>query len=246
MSPTAPILLVENANKSFGSLRALEAVSLRLESGIYGLLGANGAGKSTLFRSILGWSRLDSGSIRVADLEVPRQSVEARRLIGYLAEEPELEPRLRAAEILELVAALRDVDGDGSERRDWLEFLGIENARDKLVRDLSLGMRQKLGLIVALLGRPRLALLDEPLNGLDVPTMARLSGRLSELARNGTTMLVSSHILTFAERICDVIGILHQGRLVAEGRAHDLRARVGLKHEPFEDVFLALIGDRRD
>ncbi len=238
-SENAPSLRVEQVSKSFGKIQALDNVSLEAEGEIFGLLGANGAGKSTLYRAILDLAACDSGTIQVAGYDVSRQSVEARRQIGYLPEELELYDRLSGWETLELVAGLKDLD-NASDRQEWLEYFGLDSSRDVMVGEYSLGMRKKIGLIAALMGTPRLALLDEPLNGLDTESMRRLRLRIQEMVRAGTTFVISSHVMSFVERVCDRLAILRRGHLVAIGTPNDIRQQAEMPGEPFEDVFLKL------
>ncbi len=237
-----PMLIVDNVSKSYGTLLALDGVSLQADGDILGLLGANGAGKSTLYRSILDLTACDSGTIRIAGYDVGKHSVEARRLIGYLPEELHLYDRLSGWEHLELVAGLKDLD-NRAERQDWLDYFGLADRRNVLVGEYSLGMRKKVGLIAALMGNPRLALLDEPLNGLDTESMRRLRLRIEEMSRTGTTFVVSSHVMSFVERICDRVAILRQGRLTAYGTTESVRQQAGMPDRPFEDVFLKLALD---
>ncbi len=240
---TEPMLSVENVSKSYGGdVQALDGVSLEANDEVLGLVGANGAGKSTLYRSILDLTTHDSGTIRIAGYDVRKHSVEARRLIGYLPEELHLYDRLSGWELLALVAGLRDLD-NSEERREWLDYFGLDNRRDVLVGEYSLGMRKKIGLIAALMGRPRLALLDEPLNGLDTDSMRRLRLRIEEMSRAGTTFVVSSHVMSFVERISDRIAVLRKGRLVAYGTTESVRQQAGMPNSPFEDVFLQLALD---
>ena len=235
----APALAVEGVSKRFGEVVALDGVSFEADGEIFGLLGANGAGKSTLYRSILDLVAADEGTIRVDGFEVGRESVEARRRTGYLPEELHLYDRLSGWELLELVAGLKGLD-NAPERRDWLAYFDLDDRRDVLLGEYSLGMRKKIGLIAALMGAPRLALLDEPLNGLDTDSMRRLRLRIEEMKTAGTTFVVSSHVMSFVERICDRVAILKHGRLVATGTADDVRQQAGMADEAFEDVFLEL------
>ena len=236
------MLRVDVARKAYGEVVALDGVSLEADGEILGLIGANGAGKSTLYRSILDLVALDEGTIEVGGLEVGRRSVEARRLIGYLPEELHLYDRLSGWEHLELVAGLKGLD-NAAERRDWLDWFGLDDRRDVLLGEYSLGMRKKIGIIAALMGAPRLALLDEPLNGLDTDSMRRLRLRIEAMAAAGTTFVISSHVMSFVERICGRVAILKRGRLVAAGTPEEVRHRAGMAGEPFEDVFLKLALD---
>lgn len=232
-------LEVRGASKRYGEVTALDDVSLEVDSGIFGLLGANGAGKSTLMKAVVDLVRLDAGEIRVYG-EDPTRGVEARQKLGYLPEELRLYDRLTFAEFLELVADLRG-RVDAGERREWLEAFDLWPHRDVLIAEGSLGMRKKIGLATALVGAPPLVILDEPLNGLDTESMRRLRLRMKELAESGTTFVISSHVMAFVERVCERMAVLRRGRLVAEGTSEDLRRLVDAgSATPFEDVFLAL------
>ena len=240
-----PVLEIVDAVKTYGELRAVDGVSLRVEGGIFGLLGANGAGKSTLMKAVLDLVRLDSGTILVDGVDACRDGVEARRRVGYLPEELRLYDRLTGLELLELVGGLKG--RSGAELRDecrrWMELFDLWPKRGLLIAEYSLGMRKKIGLSAALLGAPPLVLLDEPLNGLDTESMRRLRLTLLDMAAAGTTFVLSSHVMSFIERICDRMAVLRAGRLVICGTAADLRHRAGLPDAPFEDVFLRLAVD---
>ncbi len=241
----APALVVDGAVKSYGELLAVDRVSFTAEGEIFGLLGGNGAGKSTLMKAILNLLVLDSGSIRVAGLDSKRQSVAARRLIGYLPEEPRLYQRLTGNELLAFVAGVRGLDNP-TERRQLLAELDGERAGRLPIGECSLGMRKKIGLVSALMGKPRLVLLDEPLNGLDTESMRRLRLMIEEMAQAGTTFVLSSHVMSFVERVCQRMAVLRQGRLVALGDGAELRRVAGLPEALFEDVFLKLAVDPLD
>lgn len=238
----APALRVDNAVKTYGELRALDGVSFTVERGIFGLLGGNGAGKSTLMKAILHLVDLDTGTIEVAGIDSKRRSVEARRQIGYLPEEPRLYQRLTGNELLDFVAGVRGLD-NAAERRDLLAELDGERAGRLLIGECSLGMRKKVGLVSALMGKPRLVLLDEPLNGLDTESMRRLRLLIERMAAAGTTFVLSSHVMSFVERVCQRMAVLRQGRLVALGDGAELRRVAEMPDMPFEDVFLRLAVD---
>lgn len=240
---TEPILEVAGISKRYGETVALDRVSLTVEEGIFGLLGANGAGKSTLFKAVLDLVVPDEGEIRVAGLDVRRQSIEARRLLGYLPEELELYAHLTGRELLAFVAGLKGLDNP-AERDELLAYYGMSEGADLLIGGYSLGMRKKIGLIAALMGEPRLVLLDEPLNGLDTENMRRLRLHLERLAAGGTVLVISSHVMSFVERVCAKVAILRRGRLAAMGTPAELRSAVEMPERPFEDVFLRLaLGD---
>ncbi len=236
-SSGAPALAVENAVKRYHETVAVNGVTLTADHEVFGLLGANGAGKSTLIKAILGLAPLDEGSIRVHGRRVGRQAVEARRLIGYLPEDLQMYERLTGWEFLSFVAGIKDVDGNKAWEDD-LGYFGLGPERHKLIGEYSLGMRKKVGIVAALMGSPKLVLLDEPLNGLDAESMRLLRLRIEELAAKGTTFVISSHIMGFVERICARVAILRQGKIVAEGPPSALRQQARMPAEPFDEVFL--------
>lgn len=241
-SAGAPALVLEHVVKRYGDVRAVDDVSLVVDGEIFGLLGGNGAGKSTVMKSILHLLDHDAGTIRVAGHDARTESLAVRRTIGYLPEEPVLDERLSGNEFLRFVAGLKGLDNE-AERRDLLAELNLAPHADRLIADYSLGMRKKVALVAALMGAPRLVLLDEPLNGLDTEHMRRLRLRIEAMAAAGTTFVLSSHVMAFVERICQRMAVLRRGRLVALGTADDLRRIAGMPGEPFEDVFLRLAVD---
>lgn len=216
-----PALVVTGATKSYGDQVALDGVDLVADREIVGVFGINGAGKSTLFRSLLDLVRLDGGSIEILGRDPRREGVEVRRRVGYLPEEPDLPQRLSADELLDFAAFARSGAADG---REVAERLGLgAPLRRRWVRELSLGMRKKLALACALLGSPPLLVLDEPLNGLDAPAMRDLRLELRRRVEiEGTTVVLSSHVLSFLERICDRIVVLRSGRVVADAAPREL------------------------
>jgi ABC-2 type transport system ATP-binding protein len=239
-------------SKTYGTVRALAGVSFSVPAGeIVGLLGPNGAGKSTMMKSILGLVRPEAGVIRLFGADVGTDPVGSKRRIGYVPESPSLYEFLTGAEYLDFVADMYGLDRATRRERiqqflTGLELAGHENA---LISSYSQGMRQKVALIAALAHRPRLLILDEPLNGLD-PRSARVTkDLLRDLATNdGVAVLFSTHVLEIAEAICDRVVILNRGEVVASGTVAALRDRAGLAGSGLEEVFLALTGtgDLRD
>ncbi|MBI1357705.1 MAG: ATP-binding cassette domain-containing protein [Acidobacteria bacterium] len=217
---------------------AVNDVSLSVAGGeIFGLLGANGAGKSTLLKCALGLVRPTSGRLQVDGLDVQREPLEARRRIGYLPEELRLYERLTGWEFLELVCGLKQVECDGAVEEEF-RYFGLYERRHELIGEYSLGMRKKTGILAALVGRPKLLLMDEPLNGLDAESMRRLRLRLEARAADGAAVVLSSHVMGFVERVCGRVTILKKGVVAASGTPVELRAQAGLPDEAFDDVFL--------
>lgn len=233
------LVVVESVTKRYGETLAVDGVSLRVGAGeVYALLGANGAGKSTLIRMMTGLSEPDSGSVTVCGEGMARRAIAAKRHIGYLPEELYFYQRLTGREYLRLVAGLKGADASGVAAE--IEFFELSAVADKWVGGYSLGMRKKLGLAAAFTGSPRVLVLDEPLNGLDVEMMRKLRLRLASERDAGRSFLVSSHVMSFVERVADRVCVMSAGRVVAEGNPQELRALASMPDAPFEDVFFRL------
>jgi ABC-2 type transport system ATP-binding protein len=250
-SDGALALRVEGVSKSYGApgaevVRALNHVSFQVPAGgIVGLLGPNGAGKSTMMKTILGLLQPDAGEVFVFGRNVRSDPVAVKRIVGYVPEAPSLYEFLTGAEYLDFVADMYGLPpGVRAERlHQFLNGLELAGHEDSLISGYSQGMKQKVALIAALAHRPRLLVLDEPLNGLD-PRSARVT---KDLLRNlahheGVGVLFSTHVLEIAQAICDRVVILHRGAVVASGTIESLRERAGLAGSGLEEVFLSLTG----
>lgn len=222
---TARTITVRSVTKRYGPTLAVDDVSLDVRAGeIYALLGLNGAGKTTLIRLLLGMVRPTDGRIEVTGRPVTDRAVWSR--VGYLVDRPAAYPELTVRENLEVARRLREVANRGAVA-DVIDLFGLGPYADRRARTLSLGNRQRLGLARALLHRPSLLVLDEPVNGLDpagVVEVRRLLLRL--VAEYGTTVLLSSHLLSEVARLATRIGVLHCGRLVDELDADVISTRV--------------------
>jgi len=233
------VVVVESVTKRYGETVAVDGVSLSVESGeAYALVGANGAGKSTLIRMIVGLGEPDAGSVAVCGEDMKRRATEAKRNFGYLPEELYFYQRLTGREYLRLVAGLKEADAETVAAE--IEFFELSHVADKWVGGYSLGMRKKLGLASAFVGTPRLLVLDEPLNGLDVEMMRKLRLRVESEKESGRAFLISSHVMSFVERVADRVGVMSAGRVVAEGSPAALRDSARMTDAPFEDVFFHL------
>jgi len=239
-------LQVEGVSKSYGSVRALSNVDFTVPSGqIVGLLGPNGAGKSTMMKSVLGLLRPEAGRILLFGEDVHADPVASKHQIGYVPESPALYEYLTGGEYLDFVSDMYGLDPATRRERiaQFLIGLELQGHENSLISGYSQGMKQKVALIAALVHRPRLLVLDEPLNGLD-PRSARIT---KDLLRNlasheGVGVLFSTHVLEIAEAICDRVVILNHGLVVASGTVATLRERAGLAGSGLEEVFLALTG----
>jgi ABC-type multidrug transport system ATPase subunit len=241
--PLRPRDLVEidGVTKTFREKLALKDVSFSVPSGqICGLLGPNGAGKTTLFRLLMGILKATEGRLSVDGLDAFEDRVAVKRLIGFLPDEPIFYSYLSGREILELSAAMHGLDPKAT-----LERLGPTIAQLRLAEDLgnfaddySRGMKKKLGLLLALLHEPKLLILDEPTNGLDVESTHLFYDLILGLAGQGRTILFSTHLLDHVERLCSHAVIISEGRVVAKGSLDELRSAHG--KGDLEDLFLAL------
>ncbi len=210
----------------YGERTALRSFSIVVKPGeVYGLLGPNGAGKTTAVRILCGLLRPTEGQVLVANIDVAVNPLEARRQMAFVPDGAPLYAHLSPLQHLQLVGRLFGVDEAriASESGRLLDALGLGDRRDDPVGEFSRGMRQKAALACAILPRPKLLVLDEPLEGLDAPTTAMVKELLREWARGGGSVLYTSHQLDVVERVCDRMAIVHQGEKVAEGSLDELR-----------------------
>ena len=247
MIPTAAAIDVSHLTKAYGPTIALSDVSLTVRPGeVRGLLGPNGSGKSSLMKTIMGLTKPSYGSIQVLGYDVRINPMEIKKIVGYVPESPRLYEFLTATEYLDFIADVRGLPYSEKKERisRFVDALDLEGKQGDMISSYSQGMKQKVAIIGALLHRPRVLLMDEPLNGLD-PKSARLVKELIQgLAKEGVSVVFSTHILEIAEAICNKLTILQSGRILAEGTSKDLRESAGLPGSGLEDVFLKLTGTR--
>jgi len=240
MTDAAP-LAARGLTRRFGALTAVDGLDLDVRAGeILGFLGPNGAGKTTTLRMCAGLLRPDAGEVTIAGASLARDAREAKRQLGFVPDRPFLYERLTGAEFLEVVGALYEVaPAVVRERAGALAArLELSSALGDPIESYSLGMRQKTALIASLIHDPALLMLDEPLVGLDPLGARTLKDVLRERAARGFGVLVSTHLLEVAERLCDRVLILHRGRPLASGTIDELRR--GRADRTLEDVFLEL------
>jgi len=230
------VLAIEGLSKRYpGGVQALDDVTLNIPPGLFGLLGPNGAGKSTLMRTLATLQEADSGRATLGDIDVLRNKDELRRHLGYLPQEFGLYPKVTAFELLEHLAALK---GIGPQRRRWeevnalLKRTNLFEVRHRKLGTYSGGMKQRFGIAQALLGRPRLIVVDEPTAGLDPEERARFHGLLAEIGQEVVVML-STHIVADVSDLCPNMAIINRGRVVLTGQptqvATALRGRLWRK-----------------
>lgn len=223
------MLIIENLTHVYGNgVRALDEVSLTIPRGMYGLLGPNGAGKSTLMRTIATLQAPTSGHIRFGDIDVLKDPEALRRVLGYLPQDFGVYPRVSAYDMLDHMAVLKGVAGR-KERKDTVESLlaqvNLWNVRGKAIAGFSGGMRQRFGIAQALIGDPRLIIVDEPTAGLDPEERNRFLNLLAEIGEN-VVVILSTHIVEDVSDLCPAMAIICDGRIVREGAPADLIAQL--------------------
>lgn len=239
-------VVAEGLTKVYGGRPVVDRLDLSVSPGEFlGFLGPNGAGKSTTIKMLTGLVRPTAGRALVLGHDVEREPVLVKSLIGTLPEEINTYERLTGAELLEFTGRMHGIDRATVRARaaQLLDLMQIEDDRDRMLVDYSMGMRKKTLLACALIHGPRVLFLDEPFNGIDAVTTQVLRGVLADLAKKGVTIIFSSHVLEVVQRLCTRFAIIHEGRLVAGGTLEELRAGGGFAEDAsLEDVFVSLIG----
>ena len=242
------MIAAENLGKDFrvkhrGVIHAVGNLSFSCTPGrIYGLLGANGAGKTTALRMLATILAPSSGTARVAGFDIRTHPEKARQNLGFLSTATALYGRLTAAEMVEYFGCLHGLDQAAARKRtlSLFERLDINDFRDRRCEDLSTGMKQRVSIARTLVHDPPVMIFDEPTSGLDVISARTIVGFIRECRENGKTVVFSTHVMSEAEKLCDTIGIIHDGRLLAEGSLRDLQARYG--HDDLEEIFMRVVG----
>lgn len=240
-----PLVQFDRVTKSFGDKIALNDLSFSVPPGqICGLLGPNGAGKTTLFRLLMGILKATSGKISIDGIDAFEDRVIAKRRIGYLPDEPIFYSYLSGREILELSASMHGLDAAQTLRRlePIIAQLRLIDDINNYAEDYSRGMKKKLGLLLAMLHEPKLLILDEPTNGLDVESTRLFYDIIENEAKQGTTILFSTHLMDHVNRLCSHAIIINRGSLVASGSLLELQNQFG-DAASLEDVFLQLTTD---
>jgi len=241
-----PLIETQMLSKKFGDKTAVNNVTFEVHGGeVFGFLGPNGAGKSTTIKMIVGLLQPTSGMVRVAGYDVQAQPLQAKAASGYVPDEPNLYLKLSGRELLRFVGDLYELDRRQAARRieELLRLFDLAAAGDDTIDSYSHGMRQKISVAAALMHDPKVLVLDEPTVGLDPKSARLIKDILRQMADRGAAVFLSTHILEIAERMCDRIGIINRGELVAVGTMDELRALgTGKGETSLEDIFLQLTG----
>ena len=241
-------ILTEGLTRTFGSLRAVDAINLRVEAGqFFGFLGPNGAGKSTTIKMLTGLLAPTAGRMELLGLDFEAHLIEVKRQIGVVPEGMGLFERLTGTEYLRFVGRMYGLDRATTQKRaeELLEFMQLADREKTLVADYSHGMQKKLALAAAVIHGPRILFLDEPFEGVDALAAGALKALLGRMTERGATIFLTSHVLEIVERLCSHVGIIHQGRLVAQGSMEELRAGVAAEAgetKTLEQIFLSIVG----
>jgi ABC-2 type transport system ATP-binding protein len=236
---------LKGVSKRYNEIVAVNNMDLSIRTGeIFALLGPNGSGKSTTLKMLLGLVQPDSGTVNVLGLDVQKQPVEVKRLVGYVPESPIIYEFLTGIEYLDFIGDIYGMQTSEKKQRitEYLKALQLEGREGDMINSYSDGMKKKITLISAFLHKPKLLILDEPLNALDPRSARIVKDFLHELKAQGVTTIMSTHVLEIAEALCDRIGIMYQGKLLALGNMDELRQKASLPSSGLEDIFLKLTG----
>lgn len=243
------MIRLHQLTKRYGRFTAVDKIDLAVPSGeLFGFLGPNGAGKTTTFRMIAGILRPTSGTVEVGGIDINRRPLEAKARLGFIPDRPFVYDKLTGAEFLRFAAALYGQQGPVVERRidELLELFDLSRWKNELTESYSHGMRQKLIISGALVHRPEVIVVDEPMVGLDPRSARLLKDLFRQFVDRGGTVLMSTHTLEVAETMCDRIAIVHGGKIVASGNMSQLQEQTSSEDLGLEDVFLKLTGGMRD
>lgn len=232
-----------NLSKHYGKLAAVDNLNLQVRAGeIFGFLGPNGAGKTTTIRVMMGILKATSGQVLLDGHDVVTAARQAKAIAGFIPDRPFIYEKLTGGEFLSFVGKLHRLESALLDRRiaELLEHLELSSWKDELVESYSHGMKQRLVVCAALIHQPRVLIVDEPMVGMDPKGARTIKDLFATLAKNGTTVFLSTHSIGVAEEICDRIGIIQKGKLIACGTMQELHERAAGRHGNLESVFLEL------
>ncbi|SHH51801.1 ABC transporter ATP-binding protein [Thermosipho atlanticus] len=242
------MIKAKNLTKKFKDFIAVDHINIEVPKGqIFGFLGPNGAGKTTTIRMLTGTLKPTEGEIEILGLDMKKNEIEIKRRIGVVPDEPKIYNHLKGFEYLEFVMDIYNTNNSETLNRINELCKAFEvNYLEKLISDMSHGMKQKLILISVLMRKPEVIFLDEPTVGLDAKSAKILKELLKKYSEQGTTIFLTTHILEIAEKMCDVIAIINKGKIIAQGTIDGLKKQSGSKNKTLEDLFLELTAQEED
>ncbi len=237
-----------------GGVKALDGLDLSVEEGtLLGFVGPNGAGKSTTINIVAGLIGKDSGEVRLLGEEIRPTDYEYKRNVGFVLDSPRYIDKLTAREYLRFVAAMYGLEVGAAAARidELLEFFDLEKKRKARIDSYSAGMKKKIALAAAIIHRPRILILDEPLEAIDPVSAKAIKDNLKLMVQQGTTVLLSSHVLDTVEKLCDEIAIINKGRIVFRSRMGEIRQRLKSElgkdtYTSLEEIFIDVVGENRE
>ena len=233
-----------NLTKNYDGLSAVDNLNLQVNNELFVFLGPNGAGKTTTIKMMTGLLKPSSGTVKLIDFDIQHQSLEAKRVFGLVPDTPVLYEKLTAREFINFMGNLYGIEQNIFQKRfnNLIELFDLKDRVDDLIQSFSHGMKQKCALASALIHDPQILFLDEPTAGLDPKSAKNLKDLLRGLVKHGTTVFMSTHILEIAETMCDRVGIINRGKLIACGTMDELRKLSQQQDQTLEEIFLELTG----
>ncbi len=239
------MIKLKDLTKRYGEVLAVDRLNLEVQAGqVFGFLGPNGAGKTTTIKLMSGLLKPTAGTVELNGIDIQKDPIKAKQTFGLVVDQPFVYEKLTGYEFLRFVGQIYKLDPKLTDKRigEFLELFELTNWKDELIESYSHGMKQKIVIAAALIHDPKILIVDEPMVGLDPKSARLLKNMFRELAKRGTAIFMSTHVLEIAEKVCDQIGIIHQGSLLAMGTIDELRSKAKTVHDNLEDLFLELTG----
>jgi ABC-2 type transport system ATP-binding protein len=230
--------------KKYGELIAVNELNLSIAEGkLFGFLGPNGAGKTTTIRIMTGLIKATSGSVKIAGYDIEKQPIQAKRCFGYVPDKAYIYEKLTAFEYLQFIINVYGIKNNDNLINNKLEEFGLLSWRDALIESFSHGMKQRLLFAAALIHEPKVLIIDEPLAGLDPLGIKLIRQILIDYVNKSNTVFMSTHSLSEAEKMCNLLGIINKGKLIAFGDMKEIRQKALLPNSPLEEVFIQLTSE---
>lgn len=240
---------LENVTKYYSQISAVSELSLHIPSGqLFGFIGPNGAGKTTTIKLLSGLIKPTSGKINICGIDIEKNPIEAKAVIGLIPDKPFIYEKLSGREFLRFVASLHRLSEKLASYRieDYLKLFELDTRADSLIESYSQGMRQKLIIASALIHEPKVVIVDEPIVGLDPKGANIVKSLFRNLCSKGVTIFMSTHSLEVAEQLCHNLGIIHRGKLIAQGTLAELQEKARMAESGLESIFLQLTEENND